>query len=60
MPETFFIDEYEDAMNMYPELIECFCGEVAEWDCATCLDEYCSKCAESHILSKHEIGRMEP
>lgn len=56
----FFIDEYEDAMNMLVEHIACSCGKAAEWDCATCLDDLCEHCAESHILGGHEVGRMEP
>jgi len=37
---------------------KCKCGNPAEWDCATCLNDYCGYCAESHILSRHEIGRI--
>jgi len=60
MTDLFWLHQEEDALNMYAEYIECSCGKAAEWDCATCLDEYCGRCAESHILSRHDIGRMEP
>lgn len=50
-------EEWEDAQNMLDEYQECPCGDPAEWDCATCLDEYCGYCAEAHILNRHEIWK---
>lgn len=46
----------EDYFKGIEEDLECECGKVASWDCATCLNDYCEDCAESHILNHHEIG----
>ena len=46
----------EDYFKGIEEDLECECGKAAYWDCATCLDDYCEACAESHILNHHEIG----
>jgi len=51
-------DIWEDALNMSGEYMECSCGKAAQWDCATCLLDLCDFCAESHILGRHEVGRM--
>ena len=51
-------EEWEYAQNMLDEYLECSCGEPAECECVTCMDDLCGYCVKSHVLGRHEIRRL--